>query len=246
MMLQPVLRPLNPNAADLAIVRSDIAMPASGQTVLIMRRSAAVLFATSGSSFQSVSDLAGHKVGILRGPPGGGNGNGRLLDTVLAQYDVNPATVERVTLTLAELPKALEDKKIDAVLAVGVPSAGQVADAVAVATQVGVASPCSSRLPRPRPFRKRSPGFESIEVVRGAFGGTPPKPLAAFDTLGVTTRLVARSSLKDSVVGDVTRLLLAARPAIADASPPPTALKRPRPKKVRPFRFTRCRRVSRW
>ncbi|MGH6931889.1 MAG: LysR substrate-binding domain-containing protein, partial [Dongiaceae bacterium] len=36
--------------ADLAIVRSDLAMPPNGQTVLIMRRDAAVLFAPAESS----------------------------------------------------------------------------------------------------------------------------------------------------------------------------------------------------
>src|SRR3984893_13213913 len=41
-------RALREGRADLAVVRSDLAMPPNGQTVLIMRRDAAVLFAAAG------------------------------------------------------------------------------------------------------------------------------------------------------------------------------------------------------
>jgi hypothetical protein len=56
-------------------------------------------------------------------------------------------------------------------------------------------------------------------VLRGAFGGAQPKPAADLETLGVSTRLVARNSLGNELAGTVTRLMLAARPAIAAAVP---------------------------
>jgi len=62
---------------------------------------------------------------------------------------------------------------------------------------------------------ERSPQYEEFEVTRGAFGGAQPKPALDFDTLGVSTRLLARSSLSNETAGEVTRLMLAARPAIA-------------------------------
>ncbi len=66
---------------------------------------------------------------------------------------------------------------------------------------------------------QRSPAFEGVEVMRGAFGGAQPKPPEDFDTLGVSTRLVARSSLGNETAGALTRLLLAARPGIAARIP---------------------------
>jgi ABC-type nitrate/sulfonate/bicarbonate transport system substrate-binding protein len=106
-------RALEEGHADLAIVRSDIAMPPSGQTVLIMRRNAAVLFAPAQSGLRTIGDLRGHKVGILQTMPTGKLDNQFLLDTALAQYDVPPASVRRVFLTVAELARAIEHKEID-------------------------------------------------------------------------------------------------------------------------------------
>src|SRR5450759_5219191 len=114
-------RILEEGHADLAIVRSDVAMPPSGQTLLIMRRNAAVLFAPAESGLQAIDDLRGHRVGILQTVPAGKADNQLLLDTALAQYDVPPASVKRVSLGIAELARAIEHKEIDAVFAVGVP-----------------------------------------------------------------------------------------------------------------------------
>ena len=55
--------------------------------------------------------------------------------------------------------------------------------------------------------------------MRGAFGGAQPKPAEDFDTLGVSTRLVARNSVGNETAGEVTRLMLAERPAIAARIP---------------------------
>src|SRR6202022_2418405 len=94
-------RALEEGHADLAIVRSDIAMPPSGQTVLIMRRNAAVVFAPAQSGLHAIDDLRGHRVGILQAA--GKADNQLLLDTALAQYDVPAASVKRVSISIAEL-----------------------------------------------------------------------------------------------------------------------------------------------
>ncbi|MDQ6870326.1 MAG: C4-dicarboxylate ABC transporter substrate-binding protein, partial [Pseudomonadota bacterium] len=47
-------RALQEGHADLAVVRSDLAMPPNGQTVLIMRRDAALLFAPAESSLRAI------------------------------------------------------------------------------------------------------------------------------------------------------------------------------------------------
>jgi len=122
-------RALQEGHADLAVVRSDRAMPPNGQTVLIMRRDAALLFAPAESSLRAIDDLHGHKVGVLQAAPPGKVDNQLLLDTALAQYDVPSASVGRVSLTLAELSRAVENKEIDAVLAVGVPGSDGLTEA---------------------------------------------------------------------------------------------------------------------
>ncbi|MGI8570811.1 MAG: TAXI family TRAP transporter solute-binding subunit [Methylocella sp.] len=212
-------RALQEGHADLAVVRSDLAMPPNGQTVLIMRRDAAVLFAPAESSLRAIDDLRGHKIGILQAVPPGKVDNQLLLDTALAQYDVPSASVGRVSLTLAELSRAVENKEIDAVLAVGVPGSEGLTEAVNTVAVAGHGQPVFLPIAEAKAIAQRSPAFEGVAVMRGAFGGAQPKPAEDFDTLGVSTRLVARNSLGNEVVGALTRLLLAARPAVAARIP---------------------------
>ena len=212
-------RALQEGHADLAVVRSDLAMPPNGQTVLIMRRDAALLFAPAESSPRAIDDLRGHKVGVLQAVPPGKVDNQVLLDTALAQYDVSSASVGRVSLTLAELSRAVQNKEIDAVLAVGVPGSEGLTEAVNTVAVAGHGQPVFLPIAEAKAIAQRSPAFEGVEVMRGAFGGAQPKPPEDFVTLGVSTRLVARNSLGNEVVGALTRLLRAARPAIAAGIP---------------------------
>ena len=176
--------------ADLAVVRSDVGMPPSGQTALIMRRSAAILLAPPGAALAAVPDLKDRTIGILRGPPGGGAANSQLLDRVLAQYDIAPDSVRRTILPLSEAAHALQTKAIDALLVIGAPTTGLTADAVATLSLAnGGASPVFIPIAEAKAIAQRDPAFDSIEVIRGAFGGASPKPAEPFETLGVTTRL---------------------------------------------------------
>jgi TRAP-type uncharacterized transport system substrate-binding protein len=190
-------------------------MPPNGQTVLIMRRDAAVLFAPAESSLRAIDDLRGHKVGILQAVPHGKADNQLLLDTALAQYDVPSASVGRVSLTLPELSRAVENKEIDAVLAVGVPGSDGLTEAVNTVAVAGHGQPVFLPIAEAKAIAQRSPAFEGVEVMRGAFGGAQPKPPEDFVTLGVSTRLVAQRSLSNETAGEVARLMLAVRPAIS-------------------------------
>ena len=219
---------LEEGRVDLAVVRSDISMPPSGQTALIMRRSAAIVLTPPGSDLDTVAELRDQAIGVLRGPPGGGAANSRLLDRVLAQYDIAPESVRRVVLPLSGATEALQNKTVGALLVVGAPSTGLAADTVAaVSLAYGGASPTFVPIAEAKAIAQRDPGFESTEVVRGAFGGATPKPPETFETLGVTTRLVARASLRDATVGDLVRHLLAARPAVSAIAPAANRIEAP-------------------
>jgi TRAP-type uncharacterized transport system substrate-binding protein len=204
---------------DLAIVRSDISMPVNGQTVLIMRHDAALLVAPAGSDLKSVEDLRGRKVGILEADEAGRPGNHALLDAALAQYDVSTASVRRVPLTLAELPDAIERREVDVVLSIETPGSANLTGAVATVAQAGHGSPVFVPIADVKAIAQRSPNYESIEIVRGAFGGAQPKPSESFETLGVSMRLIAQRSLSNDVVAELTELMLNAKPSLAAHNP---------------------------
>jgi TRAP-type uncharacterized transport system substrate-binding protein len=211
-------RALEEGRADLAIVRSDLAMPPHGQTLLIMRRNAVLFVAPANSGLSGIEGLRGLKIGVIEAAAGEA-GNEVLLNTALAQYDVPADSIQRILLPAAEVPRAVKEKRIDALLAVGVPGSDGLAQAVNAVAEAGAGQPVFLPIAEAKAIAQRSPAFEGVEVLRGAFGGAQPKPAADLETLGVSTRLVARNSLGNELAGTVTRLMLAARPAIAATVP---------------------------
>jgi TRAP transporter TAXI family solute receptor len=208
---------LRTGEADLAVVRSDIAVPPNGQTLVILHHNPAFLIARGDSGIAEVPDLKGKKVGIIRGTASG-EGNSMLLDVILAQYDLPANAIGHVLLDRGELPESLKDHRIDAIFVVAPSTSEVVTDAVSATAQ---ASGGATFVPiaDAKAIAQRLPALESIEIVRGAFGGNPPRPSASFDTLAVSARLMARASLRDSIAADLTRLLFTERLAIAQIAP---------------------------
>jgi len=210
---------LDHGRADLAVVRSDVEMPTSGQTVLIMRRSASLFLAPSGSGIASVADLRGLKIGVIHDPLLPPSADLNLLEISLSQYDIPLSAVTPIVLSANEIENALTTKEVSAILAFGMPGGDKLRDAVAAVSKVSSGKPIFVPVPEAEGIAQRSPNYESIEIVRGLFPGAAPQPAKSFHTLGVSTRLVARSTLSDTVVGDLTRILLAARPRLALRAP---------------------------
>ncbi|WP_128561455.1 TAXI family TRAP transporter solute-binding subunit [Methylobacterium crusticola] len=209
-------------AADLAVVRSDVGIPATTQTLAILHRDAAVLI-TRDPRLATVPDLRGRRVGIVRNPVA----NTRLLGTILEQYEVPADAVAVEPLAEGrEAGPALRDGRVDAVLVVSPPTGRSMNDAVASITRVGD-SPSFIPIGESAAMANRSPALESIEVVRGTFGGTPSRPAETFATIGVSHRLVAQASLADATVSELARLIFVTRPGLAAELPLANQLEAP-------------------
>lgn len=204
---------LQAGAVDLAVVRSDIALPVNGQTLAILHHNPALLITTADHGLRSVVDLRGKTVGIVRATSAG-NGNAALFDQILAQYDIAPDAVAHVVLERRELAASLKSGQVDALFIVAPTTSDALADAVAAAAQ-GAGGVAFIPVSEAKAMAQRSKVLESTEIVRGAFGGDPPRPSEAFETVGVTARLVARASLRDTTASDLTRVLFSERLAIA-------------------------------
>src|SRR5918997_766500 len=215
---------IDEDKADLAVVRTDVRMPLRGQTVAIMHRDAAVLMTTPMSGISKVSGLWGRNVGIVRKTPA----NQRLLETVLAQYEVPKDSVPVLLLgSPQEVEEGLRLKRIDAVLVVGTVTSPLVIDTVAAVARAGEAPPVFLPVSEADAIAQRSPAFEELEVVRGTFGGTPPRPPETMETIGISHRLVAQAALDENTVSEFTRLLFAMRPSIAKEAPLAAQIERP-------------------
>ena len=201
--------------ADLAVVRTDIGMPNSGQTVVILHRDAAILLAPASSEIHEIANLAGHKLGVLQS----GSGNARLLETALAQYDVPPDSVTTVPLQPDDVAGAIQSKRVDAVMAIDVVSGPLMRDLVKAVASAGGGPPVFIPVAEAPAIAQRSPIYESTQIVRGAFGGSPPRPAEEFDTLSVTHRLVASETVAQGAIVDLTRFFLSERSALEAAAP---------------------------
>ncbi|MFE1600740.1 TAXI family TRAP transporter solute-binding subunit [Methylobacterium sp. ID0610] len=200
--------------ADLAVVRSDVGIPASTQTVAILHRDAAVLM-TADPALTTVPDLNGRRVGVVRPQVG----NAKLLDTLLEQYELPPGSVAVVPLGHGDdAGRALKEGQADAVFVVAPLTGPTMREAVASIARAGLQL---GFIPvgEAAAIVRRSPVLEAVEIGRGTFGGTPPRPAEAFTTIGVSHRLVAQAKLPDSTVSELTRLIFVTRPGLVGEVP---------------------------
>lgn len=201
--------------ADLAVIRTDVAIPSHAQTVVILHRDVTLLAAPGGSAIAAVSDLAGHTVGIVhRGP-----GNQELIETALAQYDIAPDAVKIVSLAPEDVTEALKAKTVDAVMAVDAISSPHLRAVVKAVAAAGEGAPVLISIEEADAIAQRSPAYEKISVIHGAFGGAPPRPAEDYDTLAITHRLVANENVAADTVTTLTRFLLSKKQQIAAIVP---------------------------
>ncbi len=201
--------------ADLAVIRTDLALPDDAQTVVILHRDAALLAAPGGGEVHEVADLSGRKLGVVRHGPG----SDAILATALAQYDIKPDSVAVVPLAPDEVEDAVRTKRVDAVLAVDVISSLHLRDIVKSVAAGGDGPPTLVPIAEADAIAQRSPGYEKLEVVRGAFGGTPPRPAEEYDTLSITHRLVANENVSQDLISDLTRFFLTEKMQLAATVP---------------------------
>jgi len=76
-------RKIDAGQADLAMLRADIAMPSTADTVLITRRTFPFFITRAETAIGRIAELRGRKIGVGRNPAG----NAALLKRVLAQYE---------------------------------------------------------------------------------------------------------------------------------------------------------------
>jgi TRAP transporter TAXI family solute receptor len=199
---------IDKNQVDLAVVRRDLAMPTTGQAVAILRQQVAVIIAMPGVAVEKIADLAGRKIGIV----GRGRANSALLDTIFLQYDIHQAQI--VSIDPDDIA-AVTREGVEVIFATGSLTGRVLTEAVAIASRGG--TPTFVAIGESEAIAQRYPVYESKEIVAGAFGAS--KPAETIETVGFSYYIMARKSLDDETVGEIARLLLAARPTLAAEFP---------------------------
>lgn len=210
-------RAIDEGEADLAVVRTDVTMPARAQTVVVLHKDAFVLVAPAGRGIDTVGSLKGHTVGIVKRL----GANAKLLETLLAHYEIPVGDVKTVVIENArDVEAALRSNQIDAAIAVGSIGGRNVLDTVASVLAAGDgAAPVFIPVTESDAIAQRSAALETFEILRGAFGGASPRPADTVKTIGVSHRLVANSTIPESTISELTRLIFVMRPTLASDVP---------------------------
>jgi TRAP transporter TAXI family solute receptor len=213
---------LDKGEADLAVVRRDITMSATGQVVVLVRTNVVAILAPMSTGAKRIGDLVGRNVGVV----GRSDRTAHVLEAVLAQYEISPQDVHTVAVDPDYIAQMFREKRIDILFIAGPATGKDMSDAVAAATQDGK-PPMFIPISEADALAARRPVYESTEIVAGAFGGNPPRPAESVDTIGFSYYLVARNTLSDQLVGDFAKMLLSARNAILSEFPSARLIKAP-------------------
>ena len=213
--LEASMQALTAGEVDLAVVRSDMLTSHAAQTIAILRRDVVALIVPAQSPVETVGHLAGKTIGLVQGSAS----DERILDQILAYYQVPTQRVHRVVLAPGEIGLTLRQKRMAAVLAVGPTGPGPLTDIVTAVAKASKGAPEIIEIEAAETIVQRSPGLEEVDIAPGAFGATPPRPAESVTTLAVTLRLVAHSSLSNYATGEVARLLFTTKARIVSSLP---------------------------
>src|SRR5262249_22340425 len=141
--------------ADLAVIRSDIAIPKKAAIVFILHKDAVLLAARAGSKLNKVADLAGRRIGIVPGS----EANRAALNTLLPRSSASPASVQHIFLQPGDVASAIEKNLIDGVLVVA-PLGDSLAEEVVAALWRGKSAPELIAIKDAEAIARRDPAFE--------------------------------------------------------------------------------------
>ncbi|MBK5961119.1 hypothetical protein CCR97_23355 [Rhodoplanes elegans] len=248
-------RALQNREVDLAVVRRDVGFPAAAQAVAVMHDNVAVLMvpaegslavggpkpeapartasrrrakasakpaAPAPAKIDSIEALAGRRIGLV----GPGMGDREILESILRQYQVPLDKVTVVPLDARDVAGALRAHPVDALLALGPVASPHVAGAVAAASN-GRTGPTFLEIGASEVIAARMPVYEEAELKAGVFGGQTPQPADAVETLGFKHYLVARRSVPEDTIADLTRQIFTARQTLSSEFPMAARIEKP-------------------
>src|ERR1700730_2647039 len=205
---------LEQGRADLAVIRSDIAIPQNGATVIILHNDIAVLAAPAGSTIVKVTNLFKKRVGIFPAA----TANAALLDAVLAEYEIAPKTVGHIMLSGDNLATIVSQKGVDAILTVG-PLRGRSIEIATAALASRSRAPVLIPVDAAEGMAARGPEYQKAEIPAGFFRGSPPQPKESIATISIAVRLEARQTLSEEIVTGLTKRLFAMRRSLQSEVP---------------------------
>jgi TRAP transporter TAXI family solute receptor len=194
---------------DAAVVRSDDPAAVGGRAIFILRTIYAALLVSAQPSVTSISTLKGKKIGILADD----TGIDPMAKVVMDFYGFDEKHIVR--LGIKDLPAALQQRQVAALLVVGPTGAGPIAAAIEAFNKATRRPPKFLDLSEATAIAERFAVYDEGEISAGAFSGSPAVPSEKVTTISANVVLIARPTLSNYAAGEITRLLLATKSRVA-------------------------------
>jgi TRAP-type uncharacterized transport system substrate-binding protein len=219
-----VLRADNPAAAaaavdagqaELAIVRSDVAVPKRAGTMLVLHKDAALLFAGPHSKITKVADLAKKRVAIVPGEPA----NIQLFDELLNYHAIPVASVSHIPVQADQIAPLSATKAVDAVFVIAPLRSAAIEQVFTALSGSEKGRPALIEIKNAEAFAARNIGVSKIDIPAGFFGGATPQPSDDMSTIAVDHQLVAALQVGEGTVDHLTKWFFLMRRALAERAP---------------------------
>ena len=218
---------------DMAVARGDLDLPASAQSVAILRKNVVVLWAPSGlpakgskkqpvPKIKELGDLAGHRVGVI----GRTQANVTLLRAILTESGINPDKVATTQFGTGQIAELARDSAIDAYMAVG-PLDSKITTEAIAATAKARGEPKFLPIEASEAIARKLPLYEAEEIPGGTFSSSPQRPEDKVDTVSVNHLIVAPKSVSETAIGAFVRQLFTVRPELAREVPSAAKIQKP-------------------
>jgi TRAP transporter TAXI family solute receptor len=203
---------IDEHKADLAIVRSDVAVPKLAGTMLIVHKDAALFFASPRAKIIRIADLAKKRVGVVPGE----QPNLKLLDEILAFSGVAPESVNKLPVQAQDLGSTLKNNVVDAWFVLAPLRAPLINDIVRSLGASDKGKHFFIEIENSEALAGRHDGLTKVDIAAGFFGGSPH---ADATTIGVDHQLVASLKMSEGSIDNLTKWLFSMRRALAERAP---------------------------
>jgi TRAP transporter TAXI family solute receptor len=211
---------LSSGQADLAIVRSDLGDLSSARTVALLTHVVVLLIAPAGSPIKDVAGLKGKTLGVL-----GGSSNRPIAEMLSKSFDLGRMQIKDVGLD--DVRPAIQGKQIHALLAV-VPITERYITALrGLLPSEGRRHPMLIAIESAEAIAAVAKTYESYDLPKGSFRGSPAIPDDDLTTLRVPVHLVARRGLDNDTVGALAKALMESRRELISEFPLVTQISAP-------------------
>lgn len=212
---------------NIALVRSDVAPPINGQSLVILRKDIVAIVLPPGSKIKSAAQFSGKTIAIPIGPLQ--NENAHALDLILSYFNVSPNAVKKLFLPASDIGRALRGKRAAAALAVGPIGPGEAVDVVAAVARATKGTPDVLAIDAGDAIGKRFPGLGAIDIPKGAFRAHPSTPDDDIKGVAVAYRFVVPSTMLNAVAGLLARSILKTKTKLMALTPLASQIEAPDP-----------------